>query len=77
MEDLEMVTAMAEKLLTVGEAAEYLSVSPSSLRRWTDAGQLRAMRLPGGARRYEVVELDRWRQEHYIDDMANRPGGEA
>ena len=59
-----MVVSMAEKLLNVGEAAAYLGVSPNSLRRWSDAGTLRAVRLPGGARRFEREELDRWKREH-------------
>jgi excisionase family DNA binding protein len=60
MEVWEMVT-MAEKLLTVPEAATLLGVSPSSVRRWTDEGRIRALRLPGGARRYERAELERFR----------------
>jgi excisionase family DNA binding protein len=58
---------MEEKLLSVTEAAELLGVSPSSLRRWTAEGRLGVLRLPGGARRYERAELERfkesWRQD--------------
>jgi excisionase family DNA binding protein len=55
-----MVQAMATKLLSVSDAAEYLGVSATSLRRWTNAGKLHAKRLPGGARRYDVAEVDRF-----------------
>lgn len=55
-----MVAAMAERPLSIGQAAERLGVSPSSLRRWTEEGRIRAKRLPGGARRYDVAEVDRF-----------------
>ena len=36
---------------TVGEAAELLGVSPDTVRRWVDSGQLPATRTQGGGRR--------------------------
>lgn len=61
---------MAERprgtLWTVSEAAEYLGVSASSLRAWSDAGRVPVYRTPGGQRRYKVDDLDRffdsWRE---------------
>lgn len=38
-----------DRLLTIGQAAEYLNVSEVSLRRWTDSGRMPCMRV--GARR--------------------------
>jgi molybdopterin-binding protein len=35
---------------TVGEAAELIGVSPDTVRRWVDSGQLPADRTPGGRR---------------------------
>jgi len=32
--------------LTIGEAAEYLGVSPQTLRRWDASGKLRPVRHP-------------------------------
>lgn len=58
-----MVTAMAEKPLSIGQAAERLGVSPSSVRRWTEEGRIKARRLPGGARRYDIAEVERFAHE--------------
>lgn len=45
---------------TVGEAAELLGVSPDTVRRWVDAGQLKAARSPGGRRRIDGQVLARF-----------------
>ncbi len=45
-------------LLTVGEAAEYLGVSASTLRNWDKAGKVKAGRHPvNGYRLYRREEL--------------------
>lgn len=44
--------------LTVGEAAEKLGVSPSTLRNWDRLGKLKARRHPmNGYRLYKYTEL--------------------
>ncbi len=43
---------MEEKLLTIGQAAEYLGVSLNTLRRWDENGKLIAIRKEGGTHRY-------------------------
>ncbi|MBL0060750.1 MAG: helix-turn-helix domain-containing protein [bacterium] len=48
-----------EKLLTVNEAAAYLGISPTTLRRWTNAGILECLRINGrGDRRFSRLCLD-------------------
>ena len=44
--------------LTLGEASRLLGVSPGTLRRWADSGQLASFVTPGGHRRFPraVVE---------------------
>jgi len=44
--------------LTIGEAARFLGVSLSTVRRWSDAGVLPSYRTPGGQRRYNRDQLD-------------------
>src|SRR3712207_6768027 len=44
--------------LTLGQAARYLGVAQSTIRKWTDAGRLRAFKTPGGHRRYRRSDLD-------------------
>jgi excisionase family DNA binding protein len=43
--------------LSIGEAAEALGVSVETLRRWSDSGQIRAERTPGGHRRFRVSDV--------------------
>lgn len=43
---------MEEKLLTIGQAAEFLGVSLNTLRRWDENGKLVAIRKDGGTHRY-------------------------
>jgi excisionase family DNA binding protein len=45
--------------LTIGEAAEALGVSVETLRRWSDAGQIRVERTPGGHRRFSISDVQR------------------
>lgn len=56
--------------LTTSEAARHLGCSISTLRRWTDAGHLRALRTPGGQRRFPRAELDRFLAEMRADQEA-------
>src|ERR671917_745317 len=44
--------------LTLGQAAKYLGVAQSTIRKWTDAGRLHAFKTPGGHRRYRRGDLD-------------------
>ena len=57
--------------LTLGQAATYLGVAQSTIRKWTDQGTLPAIKTPGGHRRYredDVMAVRRWmdRQEQRI-----------
>ena len=44
--------------LTISEAARFLGVSLSTVRRWSDAGVLPSYRTPGGQRRYNRDQLE-------------------
>jgi len=48
------------RLLTVGEACQYLGVSRMTLLAAEEAGLLAPSRTPGGHRRYDPAELDRY-----------------
>jgi excisionase family DNA binding protein len=50
---------MAEKLLTLKQAAERLNVHPTTVRRWADDGSLASIRTPGGHRRFSLSEVER------------------
>ena len=46
------------KWLTLGQAAKYLGVAQSTIRKWSDQGRLPAFYTPGGHRRYRRGDLD-------------------
>jgi excisionase family DNA binding protein len=44
--------------LTLGQAADYLGVAQSTVRKWADNGRLPAFYTPGGHRRFRRGDLD-------------------
>lgn len=46
-----------DKLISIGEAAKLLGVSPTTLRRWEASGRLVPERTRGDRRRYRLSEL--------------------
>ena len=44
--------------LTLGQAAKYLGVAQSTMRKWSDVGRVSAFYTPGGHRRYRKRDLD-------------------
>ena len=44
--------------LTLGQAAKYLGVAQSTIRKWSDQGRLHAFYTPGGHRRYRRGDLE-------------------
>jgi excisionase family DNA binding protein len=56
--------------LTLGQAAKYLGVAQSTIRKWSDSGRLSAFYTPGGHRRFRREDLDSFLG-------ASRPSGRA
>jgi excisionase family DNA binding protein len=46
--------------LTLGQAAKYLGMAQSTIRKWSDTGRLPAFYTPGGHRRYRRADLDQF-----------------
>jgi excisionase family DNA binding protein len=46
-----------EAWLSLSDASRILSVNPATLRRWVDAGRIRAFRTPGGHRRLSSEDV--------------------
>jgi excisionase family DNA binding protein len=46
--------------LTLGQAATYLGVAQSTMRKWSDLGRVSAFYTPGGHRRYRRADLDQF-----------------
>ena len=56
--------------LTLGQAARYLGVAQSTIRKWSDQGRVPAFYTPGGHRRYRRSDL-----EAFLDRSG--PGGRS
>ena len=56
-----------DKLYSIGEAAKYLGVSVSTLRRWENSGKLLPERTKGQQRRYPISLLG------YLTAIVNLP----
>lgn len=50
----------APEWLTLGEAAKYLGVAQSTVRKWADTGRVETFKTPGGHRRFQREDLDRF-----------------
>jgi len=50
-----------EPLMTIHEVAQFLKVAPATVRRWTDAGQLKCYRVGNKKeRRFEKNDVLRY-----------------
>lgn len=52
-------------LLQVREAARTLGVHENTLRRWEEAGYIRAVKLPSGVRRFRPEDVELTRERMY------------
>jgi excisionase family DNA binding protein len=51
--------------LTVGQAAQRLGVSDTTVRQYADSGQLKTARLPSKHRRISAESVEKLRREIY------------
>ena len=52
--------------LTLGQAATYLGVADSTVRKWAVEGRLPAYSTPGGHRRFRIEDLDAFLEESRV-----------
>jgi excisionase family DNA binding protein len=57
---------------TLGQAASYLGVADSTVRKWAVDGRLPAFSTPGGHRRFRLADLEAFLEELRVD----QPGDE-
>jgi molybdopterin-binding protein len=62
---------------TVGQAAELLGVSPDTVRRLADRGDLKTVRTPGGRRRFDGAGLARYAQTRSTPTRSGTAGPES
>jgi predicted site-specific integrase-resolvase len=55
----------AQPLMQVRAAARELGVHENTLRRWEEAGFIKAVRLPSGVRRFRTEDVLRIRDDMY------------
>jgi len=51
---------MQEKLINIEEASKLMGVGKSTLRWWDDTGKFKALRTPGGFRRYRMSDVQKF-----------------
>lgn len=54
---------MAARYVSLTAAADELGVHPHTLRRWVDRGQVEAIILPSGYRRFTREQLDQIKRD--------------
>ena len=59
---------MAEDILTPGEVAKMLRVSPDTVTRWIRLGRLRAAKLPSGTYRIARKDVEKLLRELRADE---------
>lgn len=57
--------------MRLSEAADYLGVHFSTLRRWSDSGKIACFKTPGGRRRYKKSDLDDYLNYSRIKDESH------
>lgn len=57
----------ALELMTPGEVASRFRVNPKTVTRWADKGLLRAVRTPGGHRRFVAADVRAWFEKAGLD----------
>ena len=61
--------------LTLGQAAKYVGVAQSTMRKWSDLGRVSAFYTPGGHRRYRRADLDQFLDSSGPPSGASPGGG--
>jgi excisionase family DNA binding protein len=71
-EDESLIELDSLGLLTPGEVAALLHVDANTVARWSNEGRLRAIRTPGGHRRYPASEVLRLARNNGSSRAAQR-----
>jgi excisionase family DNA binding protein len=62
-----------EPAMTLGEAANALELSTSTLRRWADTGRIHAIRTSGGHRRFPTSQVRRLQAARHKPKVRSTP----
>ena len=64
---------MTERLLTIGQVSDRFGLSIEALRKWDDSGKLKALRTPGGHRRYRAADVQSFLGLDVEEDISGMP----
>ena len=65
--------SVPERLLTLKEVSDMLRVHPNSIRRWSDTGLLRAVRIgERGDRRFRLRDVERFMEGRLPEPPSKR-----
>jgi excisionase family DNA binding protein len=59
--------------LTLGQAARFLGVAQSTIRKWSDQGRVPAFYTPGGHRRFQRADLEAFIEQSAPARRGGRP----
>ena len=59
-------TPPGKRLLTVGEAGQYVGVQPKTLYNWVSSGKIACVKAGARCLRFDIRELDRWIDAHRV-----------
>lgn len=62
---------MQGEWMSLGEVAKVLGVHPSTVRNWSDQGELPVHRTRGGHRRYRRSDIELWVKSHHAEAPAD------
>ena len=66
------ISVKDKKYLSPTEVADLLMVTPMTVRRWANKGELRALTTPGGHRRFTQEDVDKFAQKNGISLAPNK-----
>lgn len=69
--DMRRLIGRDVQWLTLGQAATYLGVAESTVRKWSAEGRLTAYSTPGGHRRFQTSDLDTFLEQSRVDTPAH------
>ena len=67
--DVRRLSGREVQWLTLGQAATYLGVAESTVRKWAGEGRMPAYSTPGGHRRFRAADLDAYLEESRVDSQ--------
>ncbi len=73
----ELVQRLLDPELTLEETARLLDVCPTTVRRYTNKGQLRCFRTPGNQRRFRLSDVFEFMEHRFADSGGDSGEEEA